>query len=225
VNCQRSGGWTSLQNACAAGYDSIVSILLAHHDIDVNLGNYYGFTPFFYACLSEHPFFVRELLKDPRLKLDEPKPSPLFWAASRGHLDVIKSWIASGREMDLGKPGDDGKRDIIREAKKKGKTEVVTLLERFKENPKETRYQVRVDLGLVDELAAEILAMVVFVSDGLLQVNDTTRSLAARYFSVARQLPLELQMVLCFRQVGSAKEIIQGKDSEVAFKSLARRLL
>jgi len=31
-------------------------------------------------------------------------------------------------------------------------------------------------------------------------------------------------MVLCFRQVGSAKEIISGKDSEVAFKELVRRL-
>ena len=38
-------------------------------------------------------------------------------------------------------------------------------------------------------------------------------------------LPLELQMVLCFRQVGSTKEIIPGKESEVAFKELARRLL
>ena len=36
-------------------------------------------------------------------------------------------------------------------------------------------------------------------------------------------LPLELQMVLCFRQVGSTKEIIPGKESEVAFKELARR--
>jgi len=32
-------------------------------------------------------------------------------------------------------------------------------------------------------------------------------------------------MVLCFRQVGSPKEIISGKDSEVAFKSLAKRLM
>ena len=31
-------------------------------------------------------------------------------------------------------------------------------------------------------------------------------------------------MVLCFRQVGSAKEIIPGNESEVAFKELAERL-
>ena len=83
----------------------------------------------------------------------------------------------------------------------------------------------RVELGLLDEMAAEMFALVVFVSDGILQVKDTsTPSPAARFFSISAQLPLELQMVLCFRQVGSDKEIIQGKDSEVAFKSLARRL-
>jgi len=65
---------------------------------------------------------------------------------------------------------------------------------------------------------------VVFVSDGLLQVKDTiTPSPTARFFSIARRLPLELQMVLCFRQVGSDKEIIRGKASEAAFKELARK--
>jgi len=55
-------------------------------------------------------------------------------------------------------------------------------------------------------------------------MNTTTPSPAARFFSIASQLPLDLQMVLCRRLVESAKEIIPGKDSEVAFKSLARRL-
>ena len=43
-------------------------------------------------------------------------------------------------------------------------------------------------------------------------------------FSIASQLPLELQMVLCHRLMGSAKEIIPGQDSEVAFKNLAMSL-
>jgi len=77
-------------------------------------------------------------------------------------------------------------------------TEIATVLERFKENPMETRHVVRVKLGLLDDMAAEMFALVVFVSDGLLQVNDTTTP-AARFFSIAAQLPLELQMVLCFR--------------------------
>ena len=82
---------------------------------------------------------------------------------------------------------------------------------------------IRVELGFVGEMAAEMFALVVFVSDGFLQIIDTTTT-AARFFNIARRLPLELQMVLCSRVVGSDKEIITGKDSEVAFKELARKL-
>ena len=81
------------------------------------------------------------------------------------------------------------------------------------------------ELGWHDNLAAEMYALVVFVSDGLLQINDTSSSPAARYFSVTAQLPLEVQMVLCFRQVGLGKEIIPGTESEAAFKELAKRLM
>jgi len=114
--------------------------------------------------------------------------------------------------------------DAIEAAKDYGKTEVITLLEDFKKNPEKTMHQVRMELDLFDEAAAGVFALLVFVSDGLLQINDTTPSPAARYFNIAAQLPLELQMVLCFRQVRSGKEIIQGRESEVAFKDLAKRI-
>jgi len=168
------------------------------------------------------------MLKDSWVKVNEPNNdgiTPLWWAAFYGHLDTIKWWIASRREMDLGKPGDVDKTDAIGAAKKYGKTEVATLLERFKENPGETRHRVRQEMGWYDKLAAEMFALVVFVSDGLLQINETTTpSPAARFLSIAIQLPLELQMVLCFRQVGSDKEIIPGMESEMTFKELAKRL-
>ena len=111
------------------------------------------------------------------------------------------------------------------ETERKRQTEVVTLLERFKSDAAQTRYVIRVELGLLDGVAAEMFAMVVFVSDGILQINDTkTTTPAARFFKIARRLPLELQMMLCFRLLGSAKEIIPGKDSEAAFKELAKKL-
>ena len=42
---------------------------------------------------------------------------------------------------------------------------------------------------------------------------------------IAAKLPMELQMILCHRAVGSMKQNILRKDSEAAFKSLARILL
>ena len=128
-----------------------------------------------------------------------------------------------GREINLGKPGKD-KTDVIGVAKKWRRTEVVALLERFKSDAAQTRHVMRVELGLLDELAAEMFALVVFVSDGLLRIKRKASIPAARFFRIAAQLPLELQMVLCFRQTGSAKEFIPGKESEVGFKELARRL-
>jgi len=220
---------TALYAACNQGHDSVVSILLAHPDIDPNLKEKYGWTPFMTACYNGNTSCVREMLQDQRVMVNEPSDNgrtPLRYAACFGHLDIIRWWIASGREMDLGKPGDVDKTDAIGVAKEEKKTEVVNLLERFKKNRVETRYSMRVELGLLDELAAEMFALVVFVSDGLLQVNDptTTPSPAARFFNIARRLPLELQMLLCYCVVGSAKEIIPGHYSEVAFKELARRL-
>ena len=221
--------WTLLHHACNGDHRSaVIPLLLAHPDIDVNVKSFVGQTSFYLAC-GGRSSCVREMLKDSRVRVNRPNGNgrtPLWCAASRGHLDIIKWWIASGREMDLGRPGDVDKTDAIGAARNWGRTEVLTLLERFKENPDETRQAVRVELGWYDLAAAKMFALVVFVSDGLLQIKDTTITTpAARYFSIAAQLPLELQMVLCHRQVGSAKEIIPGKDSEAAFKELAEILL
>jgi len=148
-------------------------------------------------------------------------------AANDGQLDIIRWWIALGREMDLGEPGG-WETDAIEVATKRRKTEVVTLLERFKNDAAKTKHTMRVELGLIDALAAEVFALVVFVSDGLLQTKATGVKAGAkrtRFFNIARRLPLELQMVLCYRVVQSAKEITPGKESETAFKLLAERLL
>ena len=219
---------TLLHFACAVDSRSaVIPLLLAHPDIDVNAKNTYGATPFYYTCEGERPSCIREMLKDSRVNVNEPDShghTPLWYAAYNGSLGTIKWWIVSGREMDLGTPGDIDKTDAIGLAKKFGKTEVGTLLERYKRDAAQTRHAIRVELGFVDELAAEMFALVVFVSDGLLKVKDTTPTPAARYFYIAIRLPLELQMMLCRRVVRSAKEIIPGKDSEVAFKSLAKSL-
>ena len=131
--------WTALYAACWNGHDSVVSILLAHPDINPNLKEKDGNTPFMISCANGYASCVRLLLQDQRVMVNEPYDgaTPLRWAASKGHQDVIKWWIASGREIDLGKPGDIYKTDAIGAAKKWGETEVVSLLERFKSQDQE----------------------------------------------------------------------------------------
>jgi len=230
VNKDHGKGWTLLHVVCNKNSRSdMIPLLQAHPDINVNLRSAFGNTVFEFVCLCGLTSCVRELLKDSRVAVNEPAGNgctPLWRAAFWGHLNTIKWWVASGREMNLGKPGDIDNTDAIGAAKNQGKTEVVTLLERFKENPRETRHAMRLELGLVDALAAEMFAVVVFVSDGLLQVGNVVDSTpaAARFFRIVSQLPLELQMILCYRFVSSSKEIISGKDSEMAFRCLAKRI-
>ena len=229
VNKDHRGGLTLFHCACYENHRSaVIPLLLAHPDIDVSVKSKYGETPFYWAC-GGRPSCVREMLKDFRVKLNDPANdgSTPLWSATRFVLlDIMKWWIGSGREIDLGKPGDVDKTDAIEVAKNWGRTEMATLLQRFKNDPAKTRHAVRLEIGWYDEAAAEIFALVVFVSDGLLQINETTTATpAARFINIARRLPLELQMLLCHRVVGSSKEINSGQDSEVAFKSLAKRLI
>ena len=214
-------GRTALHTVSALNRDSpVMPLLLAHPAIDVNLKDIDGHTPFFVACQVGSPA-CRLLLKDSRVKVDEPDyrgSFPLQNAVFKVNLNVFKWWIASGRELDLGQTG-------IDLAAKKLPTDMATLLKRFEKNPVETRHGVRVELGVIEELAAEMFALVVFVSDGLLQVthqDQSTPSPVARFFAMTVQLPLELQMVLCHCVVGSAKETILGRESEPAFRNLAR---
>ena len=152
VNWKNDSGWTAIHVACWTGRDAIVSVLLAHPDIDLNLKNNGGYTPFSNACCNNgSASCVREMLKDSRVKVNEPANdgcTPLWRAARAGHLAVIKWWIASERGMDLGKPGDVDKTDAIGVAKGQGKTEVATLLERFKSDATKTRGEVRMELGI-----------------------------------------------------------------------------
>jgi len=100
---------TALHVVCAGGRDSVVSILLAHPNVDVNATDKYGYTPFMSACERGHTSCARLMLRDSRVKVNEPdngKRTTLFRAAATSRLNVIRWWIASGREIDLGKPGD-----------------------------------------------------------------------------------------------------------------------
>jgi len=81
---------------------------------------------------------------------DDDGFTPL-WQAGTKHIDIIKWWIASGSEMDLGTPGDISKTDAISIAKKYGQPEAVALLERFKSDAAETRSEVRKELGITGQ--------------------------------------------------------------------------
>ena len=72
----------------------------------------------------------------------------------------------------------------------------------------------------------ELFALVVFYSDGLLKLHpfetEKVKKKTKRFFAIAKQLPMELQMLLCHRGVGSHGYLITTRDSEVAFRNLTK---
>ena len=65
----------------------------------------------------------------------------------------------------------------------------------------------------------------VFYSDGFLRNSDgpgPADPKVKRFLTICAALPLELQMTLCNRMFRSPRNIVSTKDSEPAFKWLAR---
>ena len=145
--------WQNESNlACENGRVKIVPLLMAHPDIDANHRDNKGNTPFLFACANGKAGCVERLLADPRIKPNEPNDAgrtPLCFAAGKGYLEVIKWWIASGREMDLGQPGANS--DAIGAARGIQGTGVAPLLERFQVDPKKIRSEIRKELGITGE--------------------------------------------------------------------------
>ena len=228
---------TALHNAALCDHGQMVKVLLAHPHISVNLVTAHGFTAFSYACLNGNMPLVRTMLKDPRVDVkikDSNGRTPLWFASFNGSTEVVEWLIASGRDLgdiDNEKAGYRGKLFTVLEmARENSHAEVVSLLERFKVNPESTRHELRV--GLLDEQAAEVFALAVFLCDDPFQLKQVLASTsnpaaagALHFFAIASKLPIELQMILCHRAVGSMTQNILSKDSEAAFKSLARALL
>jgi len=223
VNWKDQNDWTVLQLASYYGHAKVVKLLLVHPAIDCNVRAPGGFTPLLLACWNDYVSVVYLLLKNPRVNTtlaDHGGHTPLWWASSNGNLEVIELMIASGKDLGDINPK---RRSPMRNAIDRRNTEIVSLLRRFIANPTLTCHQVRVKLRLLDKLAAEVFALTVFVCDDLLRLKPSV-CLASRFFTIAIKLPVELQMILCCRAVGSTKQNILCKDSEPAFLNLVKTL-
>jgi len=228
-------GWTPLHIAAHNGHDAIVALLLAHPGINPNIklaGG--GDTPFHIACRVGSVQCVRLLARDPLvMATNEPNSlghTPLWQVASsvNGKLEIIQWIIASGKAANH---YPDARFDPANEARRSRRPqEMIDLLERFRERPERTRDEIMRQLGLHTEMAARIFVMVVFLCDGLLRtredpgVTDADFTARQRFFAIAGRLPIELQMVLCLRAVGSLREMVPGKDCEAAFRDLAKNM-
>jgi ankyrin repeat protein len=232
------GGWSALHLACWKGHDEIVSVLLNHPQINVNQKSESGSVPLLTGCYHGNVELVKLLLKDSRVNVNLAQDdgcTSLWWAVYWKHIEVIQWMIVlRGDELDMKKKGRDYDKayNAIELARKRNQTEIFVLLERFVTNPAQIKYETHLELCGAAGLSAELFALMVFLCDDLLKVRTpaaTSLSVsnhlpAVRFFNIATKLPMELQMVLCYRLFGSSKENIISNDSEIAFRSLAKSL-
>jgi len=232
-------GVTLLGRACVKGNTQVVQSLLAHPHICVDqITN--GDTAFSIVCSTSwcSSDMLKLFLDDHRVNimhLDDLGYSPIYEVVVNIKYHFLRLMIASGRNFEkcpsLGKYNDrlaeTSKSYEI--ASKYGENDMSKLIKSFIKNPYETRVRVRRELGVLGEAAADVFALMIFSCDELLQLrgrfdlyHHSIGDRTERFFKIAERLPMELQMILCCRAVGSSKDIILTKDSEPAFKKLAR---
>jgi hypothetical protein len=160
INKKTPMGPTLLRIACSKNHHEIAFLLLAHPKIDVNDGGSWG-SPFRSACVSNSVDCARLLLEDWRTDISTGRASnttPMFWLVSGGHIEIVREWVASWRILYLWGFGVDP-----------GITREKELLVKLRVDPVGVRQEVRMEMGWHTRRASEIFALVVFLSDGLLQ--------------------------------------------------------
>lgn len=215
---------SALYEACDKNHDKIVALLLCHPDIDVNDKTLDQNTALMKACLDGFNFSrnkcAKLLINDHRLTtinhMNANRSYPMLVACHENKLDLAKAIIATGKNIILIHPGSHWY-DCINEAKS---DEMKSLLTAYNEDQSKTIHQVRKEIGWYNERAAELFALVVFLCDGLLKI---TKEKESRFFSIISRVPLEIQMILCYRVIGIMKTNIPTECKEQAFKNRGQR--
>jgi len=230
--------------AALSGMTQVVKIILGHPGVEVNCKSYDDHVALSVACRRRRMDIVRFLLEDPRVDAtlyDYKKRTPLFHSVLFENHDAVKFLIASGKDLGYvckdraqGSYGGVENPTVIELTTGLSRHEIAKLLNRFIDDPTQTSHEIRVELKFPDAVSAEIFALIIFLCDDLLQFKhkpdryvgiSLSSAATIRFLEISKRLPMELQMILCNRAVGSAKESITTKNSEPAFKSLVKTLL
>ena len=233
VNVTGQHNRTVLHEAALRGDNDMITALLAHPRIEVNAQTPKGATPIMLAIKIRKIDSVKLLLEDTRVVLTAEsgyQHTSLYWAVSYGYLEIVEWLIASGKDLAFDKSTPDLINPLVK-AQLGNHYEIMDLLQNFVEDPVKTRREIReVFRYRLSELASKFFALAIFLSDGLLKfrpaflmtTNEETD--AQRFFSMCLRLPMEIQMILCRRAAGSAKNSILTKHSEPAFRALVQTM-
>lgn len=221
--------WNSHSRYGENSYEEILKLLVVRPELDVNARSLCDKTALINACHMGYPERVRILLQRPELDVSTPDLfgcTPFWWTCYSGDLTILKLLIASGKDLV---PEQGGMYNYeyyspTAIASLLGNSKLfpfLALLESYLKEPIKTTMKIQRELGMLDKMVANTFAQVVFVADDLLRVRG--KSPTSSFFNITSRLPLELQMLTCRRVYDDPREIILCRDSEPAFRDLAKK--
>jgi len=225
---------TLLHLACQRNHPGIVRRLLAHPAIDPNTPSRKTFTsPLVTAAYWGRLESVQVLLQDPRVDVNRAEfdgRTALWWASCFNYPGIIR-WLMAlrGRELDVGTSVTCGaaKYNPLDVAINRNAECAVKLLQDFAADLARLRRELRV----AELQAAEYFAVVVLLADDLYLLPSPLLSppesihRVIRFLTMARTLPLELQMLLCNRAAGLSRDMIRTSETEPFFRLYAHIFL
>jgi len=211
--------------ACQQGHNEVVSLLLADTRIDINTPERDQCSPLWMASQSGRFAVVQLILASGR----EIETQTKSIAGSDDWNYKTAAEIGRFQEIRL-QDGNESEEEYFK--CQRNDPIIADLLDSFDLDPTTTRQQLRELPELRDVFISDLFAIMIFLCDGLFAASikssafpsSITSQKAARFFLCAQRLPFELQMMLCNRSFGSAKDTVLTKHSEPAFKKLGRWL-
>jgi len=225
VNAENAGLATPFLIACQNGHTEVVLLLMADMRVDLNKPAKDLTTPLWFASQNGRLDIVQFMLASDREVHTKTKcaAGPAAWndktTAEIGRLQATRNIVSYESEEDYKLSQQNGPL-------------IADLIDAFNLDPVLTRQQLRELPELRDFFISDLFAQVIFLCEDLLTVraessassSANNNNKAARFFQIARCLPIELQMMLCNRVFGAGKDMVLTKHSEPAFKKLGLAL-
>lgn len=221
-------GFSPLHMACFDGNKEIVSLLLSDPRVNVNNNDSVEQkTPLYVACEAGKHEVANLLLADPRVDaslLTEYNRSALWISVFLNNDPIITSLLMSYKNLgNMRQKAAMGvkKLDVLNLCyHRPALTLINELLKLFNAGDTRTaRMLIRSRDDMHTASPAHIFATTVYICDDYMSIKkDADNKGAVRFFSIARRLPLELQMILANRAFDRATDAVPFAQSEREFE-------
>jgi len=218
VNGTCLGGHTLLYYACRLGMAKVVAMLLKISGVDVNAPSKEG-TPLWTACNFLNFECVRWLLEDARTDVMTEVPNyicaqaqtALEIAVATDSVECVKWFLALRRPSEIIVRGKFVELGVC--------PNTASLLGHFSLDPVGLRQRLCLELDV--RTAANLFSAILLLSDEFFLIKRAHTAVvleaqgaqgAARFFTMAIGLPMELQMVLALRALSSGRHVILRQE-------------